>query len=82
MLPGYAALSWFTVAAPQGTPAALAERLARDLKNVLSVPGVKSQLDQQGASLVLNTPTEARRFISAETTKWKRVIAATHLRLD
>jgi tripartite-type tricarboxylate transporter receptor subunit TctC len=81
-LPGYAALSWFTIAAPRGTPQAVIDRLSADLKRVLSVPEVKAQLDDQGASLVLSTPSQAQAFITAETGKWDRVIQATRLQLD
>jgi tripartite-type tricarboxylate transporter receptor subunit TctC len=81
-LPGYAALSWFTVAAPRGTPPALVEQLAADLRRVMSTPDVKAQLDEQGATLVLDTPAQARRFIAQETVKWNRVIEATRLQLD
>jgi len=81
-LPGYAALSWFTVAAPRGTPPALVEQLSTDLRKAMSTPEVKAQLDEQGATLVLNTPVQARRVIAEETVKWSRVIEATRLQLD
>lgn len=81
-LPGYAALSWFTLAAPKGTPVALLERIAADTRRVLDVPETRAQLDIQAATLVLDSPVQARAFIVAETGKWNRVIQATNLQLD
>lgn len=81
-LPGYAALSWFTLAVPRGTPAALVEQLSSDVRRVMSASDVKAQLDGQAATLVLNSPSQAREFIAAETVKWNRVIEATKLQLD
>lgn len=81
-LPDYAAESWFTVAVPRGTPQPIVEKLARDLKQVLATPEVRTQLHKLGATLVLRAPADSQRFIAAETTKWLRVIQATKLQLD
>ncbi|MBO9513714.1 MAG: tripartite tricarboxylate transporter substrate binding protein [Variovorax sp.] len=81
-LPDYAAVSWFTVAAPGGTPPPVIDKLARDLKQVMAGPDVVAQLDKLGATLVLGSPEQARRFFATETAKWNRVIEATRLQLD
>jgi tripartite-type tricarboxylate transporter receptor subunit TctC len=81
-LPGYAAYSWFTVAVPRGTPKPIVDTLSRDLKQVLAVPEVVAQLDRLSATLVLDSPAEARKFFQAETAKWNRVIEATRLQLE
>jgi len=81
-LPEYAAYSWFTVAVPSGTPQPVVEQLARDLQQVMAVPEVVAQLDRLGATLVLDSPAQARGFFQAETAKWNRVIQATQLQLD
>ncbi|MDM0074447.1 tripartite tricarboxylate transporter substrate binding protein [Variovorax sp. J2P1-59] len=81
-LPDYAAFSWFTVAAPRGTPQPLIDKLARDLKQVMAGPEVVAQLDKLGATLVLGSPEQAQQFFRTETAKWNRVIQATRLQLD
>lgn len=81
-VPGYAALSWFTVAAPKGTPQPIVDKLAQDIRTVLSTPEIKARLDKMGASPVLNSPAGAKRFFATETVKWNRVIQATNLKLD
>jgi tripartite-type tricarboxylate transporter receptor subunit TctC len=81
-LPDYAAFSWFTVAVPPATPQPVIDKLSRDLKQVLAVPEVVAQLDKLAATLVLDSPAHAQKYIQAETVKWNRVIQATKLQLD
>jgi tripartite-type tricarboxylate transporter receptor subunit TctC len=81
-VPGFAATSWFTVAAPKGVPAPLVERINADLKRALSTPQAAEDFKRQGIRLVGNTPAEAARFVVAETEKWNRVITAAKIQID
>jgi len=81
-VPGYAGLSWWTVAVPRGTPPAVVDKLAVDLRRALGTPAVAALLDKQGANLVLNTPAQAAEFVKRETVKWNRVIQATDMHTD
>ena len=79
---GYAATSWWTVAAPRATPGAVVERIQQDLKRVLAAPALQGKFDAQGVRAVINTPAEAAAFFASETVKWNRVIEAAKLQLD
>ncbi|MFO1326750.1 MAG: tripartite tricarboxylate transporter substrate binding protein [Rubrivivax sp.] len=79
---GYAATSWWTVAAPRATPAPVVERIQQDLKRVLAAPALQGKFDAQGVRPVINTPAEAAAFFASETVKWNRVIEAARLQLD
>ncbi|MBI5719525.1 MAG: tripartite tricarboxylate transporter substrate binding protein [Burkholderiales bacterium] len=79
---GYAATSWWTVAAPRDTPAALAERIQQDIRRVTSSPQAAARFEALGVQAVVNTPAEATAFFASETVKWNRVIEAAKLRLD
>ena len=81
-VPGYESESWFTVAAPKGTPPALIAELAADLRKALSGPEAKARYDTMALTPVLNTPAQAQAFITAETAKWNRVIEEAKLQLD
>lgn len=81
-VPGYSGTSWFTVAAPKGTPPALIAELAADLRKALSGPEAKARYDTMALTPVLNTPAQAQAFITAETAKWNRVIEEAKLQLD
>lgn len=81
-LPGYAATSWWTVAAPASMPLALAERIQQDVKRVVATPAAQARFDSLGVRAVVNTPTEAAAFFASETVKWNKVIEAAKLQLD
>jgi tripartite-type tricarboxylate transporter receptor subunit TctC len=81
-VPGYAATSWWTVAAPRATPAALVEKIQQDIKRVASTPQAAAKFESLGVQPVVNPPAEAAAFFASETVKWNRVIEAAKLQLD
>ena len=81
-LPGYAATSWFTLAAPSSLPANLVEKLNKDVHRAMATPEAQARLDALGVIFTPNTPAEARAYFKSETVKWNRVIEAANLRLD
>lgn len=81
-VPGYAGTSWWTVAAPRATPAAVVERIQQDIRRVMSTPEARAKFEQLGVRPVVNTPAEAEAFFASETVKWNRVIEAAKLQLD
>ncbi len=81
-VPGYAGTSWFTLAAPAGLPAALVDKLNKDVQKVLASPEVQARYQQLGIEFVPNTPAEAQAYFRSETVKWNRVIEAAKLQLD
>lgn len=81
-VPGYAGTSWFTLAGPAGMPAALVDKLNRDVRKVLASPEVKARYNQLGIEYEPNTPAQAAAYFKSETVKWNRVIEAAKLQLD
>ena len=81
-LPGYAATSWFTLAAPRAMPAALVEMVNKDVLRALAAPEAAARFDALGIVFTPNSPAEAAAFFESETAKWNRVIEAANLRLD
>lgn len=81
-VPGYAAGSWFTLAAPRTMPAALVQRINRDVQRAMTSPESAAQLDKLGINFTANTPEQAAAYFKSETVKWNRVIDAAKLQLD
>lgn len=81
-VPGYSGTSWFTLAAPASMPAALVDKLNRDVAAILASPEVVARYDKLGINYTPNTPAEAAAFFKTETAKWNRVIEAAKLQLD
>ena len=78
---GYAAGSWFTLAAPAGTPSDLIERIGSDVRSALATPEATEKLKAMGVNKVAGTPAEARAYFASETEKWSKVIAAAGVKL-
>jgi len=81
-LPGYSASSWFTLAAPRSMPAAMVEKVNKDVRRALAAPEAAARFDALGIIFTPNTPAEAAAFFKSETVKWNRVIEAANLKLD
>jgi tripartite-type tricarboxylate transporter receptor subunit TctC len=76
-LPGYEANNWYGLVAPAKTPAAIIERLNRDVVKVLNMPNVKEQLFRSGLDVSPSTPKEFGAYIKSEMAKWSKVVKAS-----
>lgn len=69
-LPGYVVSNWFGLAAPKGTPTAIINKLAAEVKKGLADPELKERLAKLGAEPGAVTPAEFKKFIQKETLAW------------
>ncbi len=81
-VPGYSGTSWFTLAAPRSMPAALVEKINKDVLRALATPEAHARFDNLGITFTPNSPAQAAAFIKSETVKWTRVIQTANLQLD
>lgn len=75
-VPGYAAMQWYGLVVPAGTPAAIVARLNAEVTRVLHTPDMKEKLAADGAEPVGSTPAEFARLIRDELEKWTKVARA------
>jgi tripartite-type tricarboxylate transporter receptor subunit TctC len=73
-LKDYEAELWYMVIAPAGLPPALAARINGDLVKIVTSPGMRKKLAEQGARPIGGTQAEAAAFMKAESEKWGTVI--------
>jgi tripartite-type tricarboxylate transporter receptor subunit TctC len=73
-VPGYETVNWFGLVAPAGTPAAIVERLHREITAVQNQPDVQKQFDADGATVMRMSPTEFGDYMIADMNKWERVV--------
>jgi tripartite-type tricarboxylate transporter receptor subunit TctC len=73
-LPGYEFANWIGIVAPAGTPAAIVERLHKELTAIQDSAELKKAFDNEGAEIVRMTSAEYGKFIESETVKWGRVV--------
>ncbi|MES2283526.1 MAG: tripartite tricarboxylate transporter substrate binding protein [Pseudomonadota bacterium] len=76
---GVVVTSWYGLLAPAGTPAATAERLAKDAADILTQPTVREQLKAQGLTETLMKPAEFAAYIRIETAQWAKIIKARNI---
>jgi tripartite-type tricarboxylate transporter receptor subunit TctC len=72
-LAGFEADNWNALLAPAGTPAAISERLNRQLERILGDADVRARLVQTGAEAAWGTPQALAQRMKSETEKWTRV---------
>ena len=79
---GYSAYVWMGLLAPKGTPAAVIERLHRELKVVMVSPEVKSHFAEAGIEIMSSTPAEMDGYFREERDRWARVIKDIGAKID
>lgn len=81
-LPGFRSITWFAIAAPPGTPAALVDKINRDTAEILQKKEIIAKLRGLELDPVGGTAADAARFIAEEARLWGRVINEAHITLD
>jgi len=79
-VPGYEAIGWQGIGAPNNTSAEIIDRLNSEINAALADPTMKGRLADLGGVPIPMTPAEFGKFISNETDKWGRVIRAANIK--
>lgn len=74
--------AWIGLVAPRGTPAAVVQRLNREVGNILAVREMTTTLARLSFRTMASTPEAFRTLIQDEHTKWSAVIRDAGLRLE
>ncbi len=72
--PGFDAAAWVIVFAPAGTPSAIVNRMAEEVKKALAAPEVLERLAKMGASASGLDPAATAAFHKRELAKFKRAV--------
>jgi tripartite-type tricarboxylate transporter receptor subunit TctC len=73
-VPGFKSITWFGLVAPPATPAALAERINRDVVELLRRKDVGETLGRISLEPGATSPADTRRFFGEEAALWSKVI--------
>jgi tripartite-type tricarboxylate transporter receptor subunit TctC len=74
-IPGYDTASWHSISAAAGVPAPIVEKLAGEIRAVMSDDEVKQLLSNEGAiPQVSPSPAEFKRFVDAEIVRWGELV--------
>jgi tripartite-type tricarboxylate transporter receptor subunit TctC len=81
-IPGFEASTWQGIGAPKGTPAAIVERLNREINAALADPAIKARLATLGSIPTPMSAADYAKLIVEETDKWGKVIRDAHITLQ
>jgi tripartite-type tricarboxylate transporter receptor subunit TctC len=74
--------SWVALLAPAGTPQALVDKIAADVKEVVANPEVRAQLVQQGGTPQATTPAQLQALIDADKARYGKVIREKGVKVE
>jgi len=72
-LPGYDVTAWNGMFAPKSTPPEVIEAMNQALREVLTMPEVRSRFEQVGVHAVPSSPAELMARLVADIKKWSEV---------
>ena len=73
-VPGFAAMGWFALMTPTGTPDTIVRKVNADLNAVLELPAIKQRFQEIGTYPRPMSPNEATEFIRAEQALWRPIV--------
>jgi tripartite-type tricarboxylate transporter receptor subunit TctC len=81
-VPGYEASAFFGIGAPRNTPAAIVDKLNKEINAGLVDPKLKAKLTELGGSVLPGLPADFDKLIAADTEKWGKVVKFASLKAD
>ena len=81
-LPGFAAVAWYAIAAPPGTPTPIAEKINAGVNQALQDADVRQRLAALSTEQVGGTLAATAAYFREEAERWKNVIVSAHVTLD
>jgi tripartite-type tricarboxylate transporter receptor subunit TctC len=79
-VPGYEETQWYGLVAPRNTPAAIIEKLNKEINAALADSKLKARLADLGGMVLVGSPSDFGRLIADETEKWGKVIRAANIK--
>jgi tripartite-type tricarboxylate transporter receptor subunit TctC len=74
--------SWIALLAPAGTPAAIIDKLAADVKDVVADAETRDKLIAQGAVPQSSTPAQLQALIDADLARYGKIIRDKNLKVE
>lgn len=81
-LPGYETSSFYGVGAPHDTPREIVDLLNMEINAALADPVIKQRIAELGAIPITGNPVEFAAMLTAETERWRKVVALSGQRKE
>ena len=82
VLPGFNSSSWIGLLAPAGTPQAVVDKIAADVREVMQLPELRQQFIDQGAVPVGSTPAQFQSLIDNDRRRYATIIQEKNIAVD
>jgi tripartite-type tricarboxylate transporter receptor subunit TctC len=73
-VPGYEASGWLGIGAPKDTPAAVIDRLNKEINAGLADAKLKARFADLGLTPLPGSPADFGKLVAEETEKWGKVV--------
>jgi len=81
-VPGMEAGFWVGITAPKNTPAAIVDKLNKEINATLADPRMKARFADLNFPVFPGSPAEFGQFIAEDTEKWRKVVKFAKLKAD
>ncbi len=81
-VPGYEIVQWWGITVAKGTPAAITQRLHKELMTALNHPDSRAQMNKNGATPSPESPEQFMAFMKAERARIANVGKQAGIKLD
>src|SRR5262249_44709423 len=74
-VPGYEAVAWLMIVTRAGLPSGVLDRLAGEVRAILSEPEIREQIARLGMIPQDSPPPdELHRYVASETVRWSKIV--------
>lgn len=82
-VPGFEAVAWQMLVAPNGTPKPIIDRLHAELKSIEAIPEFKEQVAKLG-TVPVDTPSvaELQTYVKSEIVRWGKIVEKSGAAMD
>jgi len=82
-VPGFEAVAWQMLVAPNGTPKPIVDRLHAELKGIEAIPEFKEQVAKLG-TVPVDTPSvaELQAYVKSEIIRWGKIVEKSGAAMD
>jgi len=73
-LPEFSAGNWYGIIGPKGMPRTIVDKIANDLKAVMTAPKIGEVLESEGMDVFLLTPSEFGVLLKTDSDKFRKIV--------
>jgi tripartite-type tricarboxylate transporter receptor subunit TctC len=81
-MPDYRVSTWYALWAPKGTPAAVIERMQREIKTAHGKDIIKEIWAKSGSDIPTLAGADFGKFVTSEIARWGKVVKEANVRLE